>query len=336
MFLETTKRGLMIKIVCLFFLTFLLVLTACTSPADKTLLDYEQSLCHADSLVHAGKTDSVRTAHLISDLHREYDQVKEQSGGKRVRLMPADGRKKFLWETLFGLMLGLNVWLSIRDIKFSDDRKHRRYLVDLSENEQRLRNNELERNELQECLEEMSLTDDEREEVSLSLMNLMEHGSQLQEENEDLRIRLEKYEKRSLPREMELLKKEGERARRLDAQVQVLTSTLIDDDEVMKRLRREPKYLSDADYNYLQQLTDRVYDSFITRLAERFPQLTPADTQLCILMRLRFTNAQIATLTAVSSASVSQQKFRLKKRLLQTDETLFGEGETLDAFVCGC
>ena len=234
------------------------------------------------------------------------------------------------------LMIGLNVWLSIGNIKFVNDRKHRRYLVDLSENEQRLRNNELERNELQECLEEMSLTDEEREEVSQSLMNLMEHGNQLQEENENLRTRLEKYEKRSLPREMELLKKEGERASRLDAQVQVLTSTLIDDDEVMKRLRREPKYLSDADYNHLQQLTDRVYDGFTTRLSERFPQLTSADLLLCLLMRLRFTNVQIATLTAVSPASVSQQKFRLKKRLLQTDETIFKEGETLDVFVCGC
>ena len=327
----------MMKIVYFFMLTLLfLVLTACSSPAEKTLLNYEQSLCRADSLVHAGKADSARSAHLISDLHREYDQVKEHSGGKRVRMVPADKRKQFLWGTFTALMIGLNVWLSIGNIKFVNDRKHRRYLVDLSENEQRLRNNKLEKNELQECLEEMSLTDEEREEVSQSLMNLMEHGNQLQEENENLLVRLEKYEKRSLPREMELLKKEGERASRLDAQVQVLTSTLIDDDVVMQRLRREPKYLSDADYNHLQQLTDRVYDGFTTRLSERFPQLTPADLQLCLLMRLRFANAQIATFTAVSSASVSQQKFRLKKRLLQTDETLFKEGETLDAFVWGC
>lgn len=49
-------------------------------------------------------------------------------------------------------MLGLNVWFSIRDIRFSDERKHRRYLIDLSENEQRLHNNERERAELEEVL----------------------------------------------------------------------------------------------------------------------------------------------------------------------------------------
>ena len=67
-----------------------------------------------------------------------------------------------MWGTFTALMIGLNVWLSIKDIQFSKDRKHRRYLVNLSENEQRLRNNEQEKNELQECLKEMSLTDEER------------------------------------------------------------------------------------------------------------------------------------------------------------------------------
>ena len=41
-------------------------------------------------------------------------------------------------------------------------------------------------------------------------------------------------------------------------------------------------------------------------------------------------------MTAVSPASVSQQKFRLKKRLLQMDEALFANGETVDAVVEGC
>lgn len=67
-------------------------------------------------------------------------------------------------------------------IRFKKERSHRNYLVTLSENEQRLRNNEREREELEECLKEMSLTDEEREEVHSSLMNLMEHGSRLDKE----------------------------------------------------------------------------------------------------------------------------------------------------------
>lgn len=320
----------------LFFLTFLIGLAACSAPADKNILGYEQSLIRADSLAQSGVADSASAVRLLSELHYEYTQVKEHSGGKRIRLMSPDRTKHFLWGAFGTLMLALNVWLSIRDIRFTNDRKHRRYLIDLSENEQRLHNNERERAELEECLSEMSLTDEEREEVQCSLTNLMEHGSRLSEENESLSLRLKEYERRPLPREVERMKEQDERVRQLDELVQALTCTLIDGDEVVDSLRRQPKYLSDAQWEYLGLLADRVYDNFTHRLITRFPVLTPADRQLCLLMRMRFTNAQIATLTAVSSASVSQQKIRLKKRLQQTDGELFVNGETLERAVCGC
>lgn len=111
---------------------------------------------------------------------------------------------------------------------------------------------------------------------------------------------------------------------------------MIDRDEVVERLRAHPKFLTEAQWEHLRQLTDKAYTGISERLTSRFPQLTPADLQLCLLIRLRFTNTQIATLTAVSPASVSQQKFRLKKRLIQADESLFKNGETVDAVVCGC
>lgn len=315
-------------------LTFLLGLTACSKSSGKALMNYEQSLVRADSLVQCGAADSAQTVCLLSDLYREYEQVKELSGGSLVRLKPADRRKQFLWGVFTALMIGLNVWLSIKDIKFSKERKHRRYLVGLSENEQRLRSNEREREELEECLREMSLTDEEREEVRSSLMNLMEHGSRLDKENESLRTRLKEYEDRPVPRELELLQKEGERVRMLDGQVQALASAMIDTDEVVKQLRAQPKFLTDSQWDYLQKLTDRVYKGASKRLALCFPQLTPADSQLCMLIRLHFSNAQIATLIAVSPASVSQQKFRLKKRMIQADGRLFADGETLDTVVC--
>lgn len=311
-------------------------LSSCSKPADKALMNYEQSLIHADSLVQSGSADSACTAQLLSTLHHEYNEVKELSGGSLVRLKPANKRKQFLWGVFTALMIGLNVWLSIGNIKFRGDRKHRRYLVDLSENEKRLMGNEREREELEECLKEMSLTDEEREEVRRSLTNLMEHGRRLGEENESLRARLKEYEDRPVPRELELLRKEGERVRQLDGQVQALASAMIDADEVVKQLRAQPKFLTDSQWDYLQKLTDRVYKGASKRLVLRFPQLTPADSQLCLLIRLRFSNTQIATLTAVSPASVSQQKFRLKKRMMQADDRLFADGEALEGVIGSC
>ena len=316
----------------LFLLLILLLgLTACSKPADRTLMDYEQSLSHADSLVQCGAVDSVRAVRLISGLHREYNQIKER---RHVRLKSVSGYERFFWGVFSVIMFSISGAMLFSLVRFKKERHHRNYLITLSENEQRLRNNEREREELEECLKEMSLTDEEREEVHSSLTNLMEHGSRLDKENESLRARLKEYEDNPVPHELELLRKEGERVRMLDGQVQALASAMIDADEVVKQLRIQSKFLADSQWDYLQKLTDRVYKGASKRLVLRFPQLTPADSQLCMLIRLHFSNAQIATLIAVSPASVSQQKFRLKKRMMQADGGLFADGETLDTVVC--
>lgn len=320
----------------LFLSAFCLLLTACSKPADKRLVEYEQALACADSLARTGVVDSAATVRLLSDLRRQYLRVKEQTDGSVVRIKPANPWKRFGWFSLLALMVGLNAWLSIKDFNFSKERKHRRYLLDLSENEQRLRNNEREREELEECLKEMSLTDEEREEVRASLTNLMEHGNRLDRENEQLRARLKEYQDRPIPRELALLKQEGERVRVLDGQVEALAAAMLANDAVMARLHAAPAYLSASDYAHLQELADRVYEGFCQRLSMRFPRLTAADLQLCLLIRLRFSNTEIAALTAVSPASVSQQKFRLKKRMMQEDEGLFDNGRTVETVVCGC
>lgn len=315
------------------FLMLLLGLVSCSSPADKTLLDYEQSLGKADSLVHTGRVDSASAVRLLTGLHQKYDRVKELSGGRRVRLAASDGKERLISGILAFVMLGVVIRLISLSVEVKKEKVHRHYTVSLTENEQHLRNNEREITELQTCLDELPVTDERREEVLSYLSALMNRNESLHTENKSLRLRLKEFEKRPLPRDLELLKEQDERIRRLDGQVQSLTATLIDRDEVVERLRRSPKYLSDADWKHLRQLADRVYSHFGRRLTDTFAHLTPADLQLCLLVRLHFTNAQIATLIAVSSASVSQQKFRLKKRLLQEDETLFKNGETLDLFI---
>lgn len=320
----------------LLFTVFLFILSACSAPADPTLVNYEHSLCCADSLAQSGAADSALTVRLLSDLRNEYNHVKEYSDGKRVRLMPSNGREQLLWGALALAQTVVVVWLIFLKVDVTKERKHRRYIVSLSENEQCLRDNEREMAELEAYLEEMPLTDEMRDEVKESLLNLTDRNALLRGENKSLRTRLKEYEKRSLPCEAKLLKEQDERICLLDKQVQTLTSTLIDRDEVVERLRHQAKFLSDKDWEHLIQLANCVYNDFTNRLAMRFPSLTAADLQLCLLIRLHFTNAQIATLIAVSPASVSQQKFRLKKRLMQEEEILFKDGETVDGFVWGC
>ena len=112
-----------------------------------------------------------------------------------------------------------------------------------------------------------------------------------------------------------------------------LRHALTNDTELMQRLRKEPKFLDDSEWEKLKAVVDDVYKDFTVRLYERFPQLSEVYIRYCILIKLRFTVSQIAILMAVAPSSVSQQKSRIKKRLLQTEGFVFGEGETLDEWI---
>ena len=101
----------------------------------------------------------------------------------------------------------------------------------------------------------------------------------------------------------------------------------------MRKLREKPKFLGTAEWKKLEEITNRIYNQFTERLKSQYSNLTEVDIQLSILLKLRFTVSQIAILTATSPSSVSVQKNRLKKRLLQIDEHLFENGQTLDMYL---
>ena len=118
----------------------------------------------------------------------------------------------------------------------------------------------------------------------------------------------------------------------LEERVKELTAELVDNHEVIWKLRESPMYLEVDGWKRLEEVTNKIYKNYTQRLKEEFPLLTEVDIQLCILLKLRFTVSQIAILTATSPSSVSVQKNRLKKRLLQADEHLFDNGQTLDMY----
>ena len=113
-----------------------------------------------------------------------------------------------------------------------------------------------------------------------------------------------------------------------------LTAELVDNHEFIWKLRDNPVYLEVDGWKRLEKVTNKIYKDYTQRLKEDFPLLTELDIQFCILLKLQFTISQIAAITAVSSSSVSVQKHRLKKRLLQTNPHLFDENnKTLDTFL---
>lgn len=104
----------------------LLGLTACSKPAGKTLMDYEHSLVRADSLVQCGAVDSAGAVLLISGLHREYNQIKELSNGRHIRLRPVKGYERVFWGLFSLVMFSISVSLLLSLIRFKKERRHRK------------------------------------------------------------------------------------------------------------------------------------------------------------------------------------------------------------------
>lgn len=119
----------------------------------------------------------------------------------------------------------------------------------------------------------------------------------------------------------------------LEERVRELTVELVDNHEFIWKLRENPIYLEVDGWKRLEEITNRIYNQFTERLKLQYSNLTEVDIQFSILLKLRFTVSQIAILTATSPSSVSVQKNRLKKRLLQIDEHLFKNGQTLDMYL---
>ncbi len=119
----------------------------------------------------------------------------------------------------------------------------------------------------------------------------------------------------------------------METREQELSHALTNDTELMQRLRREPKFLGEEDWEKLKAVTDRVYNGFTTRLHEHCPQLSEVYIRYCVLIKLGFTVSQIGILMAVAPSSVSQQKSRIKKRLQQAEGCTLAEGESLDEWL---
>ena len=128
--------------------------------------------------MQCGVVDSARAVHLISGLHREYNQIKELSDGEHVRLKPVSGYERFFWSVSV-IMFSISGAMLFSLIRFKKERSHRNYFCHLVKTNSACATMNASAG-TERVPEGDVMTDEEREEVrKSSLMNLMEHGSRL-------------------------------------------------------------------------------------------------------------------------------------------------------------
>ena len=207
------------------------------------------------------------------------------------------------------------------------------FILTQQKNEGIIRRNEQMIADLQIQITDGQEAQEQLEEQKAALVSLQQQTEAIRKENEGLQQRIEKYRHQPSEEEIKELRESASRMHQLEERERELTAELANNNELMRKLRENPKFLGAAEWKKLEDITNRIYNRFTGRLKSQYTHLTEVDIQLCILLKLRFTVSQIAILTATSPSSVSVQKNRLKKRLLQADEHLFDSGQTLDMYL---
>lgn len=79
----------------------------------------------------------------------------------------------------------------------------------------------------------------------------------------------------------------------------------------------------DEDWKRFEKNFDIVYDEYLTRLADSYPELTLGDKKLCAYLKMGLSSKEIAPLMNLTFRSVEMTRYRLRKKLcLSRDQNL--------------
>ncbi|HXP52648.1 MAG TPA: tetratricopeptide repeat protein [Bacteroidia bacterium] len=78
--------------------------------------------------------------------------------------------------------------------------------------------------------------------------------------------------------------------------------------------------LTEEDWSKFKDLFDHAYKGFFIRLKEKLPDLTQAEMRLVCLTKLKLDTKQMASILGVSFATIRQTRYRLRKKLGQSEE----------------
>ena len=315
------------------------------SPVTKNMLSLYQALIDYTRNRHFDLNDMLQYNVLLYEKLgeerkniRQFKNSNEQLTADALEMIVEQQRTQIsllvVLLVAFALALGIIIVVNFYRRKLRRSREQiNGFILIQQKNERIIRHNEQMIADLQTQIADSQEAQEQLEESKAALVGLQRQTEVLRDENANLQQRIEKYKHQPSEEEIEKWKANANRMYQLEERERELTAELANNNELMRKLREKPKFLGASEWKKLEDITNRIYNRFTERIKSQYPHLTEVDIQLCILLKLRFTVSQIAILTATSPSSVSVQKNRLKKRLLQKDEHLFESGQTLDMYL---
>lgn len=301
----------------------------------KKAVEYSNKLWfYQDSI---GKTD--RNKALI-EMQEKYDQQKiinenNLSQIKKDRII----RNVLIALIILSFIIAITNYLYQRKIvsqkqEISEkEEKIRYFTMKIHENETLINRNKMRIEELTIQMEGSLEIKEQWKEQNKIRQEIQQQNETLKLENNNLQNHISNYaqslkEKSKELEAMEHLSKENQYLHKREA---FLCNQLIKQTELFNKLKTT-KYIDNKLWQEIKEKIDLLFDNYTKRLCHQIPSLTDGDIQICCLIKLRFSNGDIANMLAISPTSVSKRKLRLKERIVQEIGSL-GENKSLDLWL---
>ena len=272
----------------------------------------------------------------------KYDHQKLITEQQRLKLEKADvQRMLFIITICLIVVIAIVAYLYQRRLvrKETTIRKQSEqlqdYMLQLHEYETQLMQNNHYMEELKEQLSGQEMNSEELHEYREQIDSLQVENSRLSEKINSLQHHINDYSSKldKARREADKFRNLSEENLYLKQRERVLTDYVVDNDRLVKELREKCRVLEAGEWETLEQMCESTYSNFVSRLQGVCPTLTKQELHLCMLIKLRFSNAQMSEIFGVNTTSVSQKKFRLKKHLSDTLQDGLPDEMTLDRWL---
>ena len=301
----------------------------------KKAVEYSNKLWfYQDSI---GKTD--RNKALI-EMQEKYDQQKiinenNLSQIKKDRII----RNVLIALIILSFIIAITNYLYQRKIVsqkqeiLEKEEKIRYFTMKIHENETLINRNKMRIEELTIPMEGSQEIKEQWKEQNKIRQEIQQQNEMLKLENNKLQNHISNYAQslKEKSKELEAMEHLSEENQYLHKREAFLCNQLINQTELFNKLKTT-KYIDDQLWQEIKEKIDLLFDNYTKRLYHQIPSLTDGDIQICCLIKLRFSNGDIANMLAISPTSVSKRKLRLKERIVQEIGSL-GENQSLDLWL---
>ena len=272
----------------------------------------------------------------------KYDHQKLITEQQRLKLEKADAQRMLFIITICLIVVtAIVAYLYQRRLVRKEttirkqSEKLQEYMLQLHEYETRLMQNNRYMEELQEQISRQEVNSEDIESYREQIDSLQVENGRLSEKINSLQHHINDYSSKldKARREADKFRNLSEENLYLKQRERVLADYVVDNDRLVKELRERCRILKDREWETLEQMCESTYSNFVSRLQGVCPTLTKQELHLCLLIKLRFNNAQMSEIFGVNTTSVSQKKFRLKKHLSDTLQDGLPDEMTLDRWV---